>query len=471
MLTRLEVDGFKNLLGFQVDFGPFTCIAGQNGVGKSNVFDAIRFVSLLADHTLMEAALQIRGADPSATDIRDLFWTDGKKRLDRFRIAVEMLVNPDVFDDFGRPAKASSTYLRYQIEIGYEEASHHSILGRLVLLSEELLYITEGQAGSRLRFPHSAHSWRASAVSNTRRTKSGYISTEKASDGKTEILVHQERSAGKPQRAPAMSAPRTVVATSNTSATPTILAARREMQRWRILSLEPSAMRGADKFQDDPHVSANGAHLPATLYRLARSAEESKDDAESIYASIASRLSNLVPITNMRVQRDDVRQLLILEVEERTGAILPTRSLSDGTLRFLTLCIMAEDPEAEGLICMEEPENGIHPAKIEAMVGLLHDLAVDPQEAVGKDNPMRQLIIATHSPAMVQLQRRDDILFATETAVKGPYSEVARTLRCQPLSETWRCADGQGGIGMGTILAYLTTPPGAQISLSDIESW
>jgi len=55
MLTRLEIDGFKNLLGFSVDLGPFTCIAGPNGVGKSNLFDAIRFLSLLADHSLTEA--------------------------------------------------------------------------------------------------------------------------------------------------------------------------------------------------------------------------------------------------------------------------------------------------------------------------------------------------------------------------------------------------------------------------------
>jgi AAA15 family ATPase/GTPase len=42
MLTRLEVSGFKNLLDLRVEFGPFTCIAGENGTGKSNVFDAIQ---------------------------------------------------------------------------------------------------------------------------------------------------------------------------------------------------------------------------------------------------------------------------------------------------------------------------------------------------------------------------------------------------------------------------------------------
>ena len=60
MITRLEVNGFKNLVDFSLDFGPFTCIAGPNSAGKSNIFDAIQFLAFLADHTLTEAALKSR---------------------------------------------------------------------------------------------------------------------------------------------------------------------------------------------------------------------------------------------------------------------------------------------------------------------------------------------------------------------------------------------------------------------------
>ena len=119
MLTRLEVDGFKNLLDFKLDFGPFTCVAGANGVGKSNLFDAIRFLSLLADHTLMESALRVRGTGLESGDIRDIFWTKNGHQTESIWMAAEMIVEPEVRDDFGRSAEATSTYLRYELLVSY----------------------------------------------------------------------------------------------------------------------------------------------------------------------------------------------------------------------------------------------------------------------------------------------------------------------------------------------------------------
>ncbi len=469
MLTRLEVHGFKNLLDFELDLGPFNCIAGPNGVGKSNIFDVIQFLSLLADHSLMEAALSVRGSDPETTNLRELFWTDGENHLDHFRIAAEMLVEPDVEDDFKRTTRATSTYLRYEVSIGYVPPEQRGKLGRLILLSEALDYMTEGEAGHRLRFPHHARDFRRKVVRNRRRTKSGFISTVQAPDGQTEILVRQDGgSSGQPQRAPAGTAPKTIVATTNTSTTPTILAARREMQKWRVLALEPSAMRRTDRFHSDPFISASGAHLPATLYRLATTSENGDLDPEQVFARVASRLAALVPVRRIKIDVDEVRQLLTLEAIEKGGVPLPARSLSDGTLRFLALCILAEDPDYQGVICMEEPENGIHPEKMGAMVNLLRDLAVDPDRTPGPENPMRQVILATHSPWFVQLQKRPDLLAAIETRIKGPFGRPARTLRCRPLSDTWRSP--QGGIGLGSILAYLTTPRGAQIKLPSLAA-
>lgn len=472
MLTRLEAHGFKNLLNFSVDFGPFTCIAGPNGVGKSNVFDAVRFLSLLADYPIMEAAQRIRGVNRNNNgdngsvfwEPKDIFWTDGQNTMNRLELGAEMIVDRNISDDFGRPAEATSTFLRYDVEIGYAEPTSRSGFGHLRLLSEKLTYIAKGDAAKRLRFPHAAEKFRNRVVEN-KRYGADYISTETALDGQTEILVHQDGgSSGRPQRSPAEDAPRTIVGTTNTSTTPTVLAARREMQKWRLLALEPSAMRRSDRFYTDPNIRMDGGHLPATLNRLAGNTEE----RDRIFSQITNRLSQLLPVVDIRLDVDEVRRLLTLEVRERSGgAYLPARSLSDGTLRFLALCILEQDPTFTGLLCMEEPENGIHPARLPSMVNLLRDIAVDPTEPPGVDNPVRQVIVATHSPTFVQLQNPDDLLSAERTRVKNPVSSKGpstATLRCFPLRGTARAGE-KGGVGEGSILSYLTTPPEAQITI------
>src|SRR5438045_203064 len=44
MLTRLELQGFKNFVNAQLHLGPFTVLVGTNASGKSNVRDAFRFL-------------------------------------------------------------------------------------------------------------------------------------------------------------------------------------------------------------------------------------------------------------------------------------------------------------------------------------------------------------------------------------------------------------------------------------------
>ena len=467
MLTRLEVDGFKNLVGFTADFGPYTCIAGPNGTGKSNVFDAIHFLSLLADHSILEAAVRVRTRTDDTARLDDLFFRGKSTNKESFRLAAEMLVEQNVTDDFGRPGKASSTFLRYEVEFG-KKYGHSVRTSRSVfdveLRWESLHHIRQGDAGKRLRFPHSKSDFRDKAVRNRRFAKSGYISTELSSDGATEIVVHQDGgSRGPGQRAPAHTAPRTIVGTTNTIATPTILAARREMQKWRLLSLEPSAMRRPDRLGRDPTVvSDNGAHLAAALNRL----KETEHPSGSIVARVSARLAELVPVLSVDVVRDDVRELLTLSVTEARGEQFPANAISDGTLRFLALSVLAEDPEARGLICIEEPENGIHPERLPAMASLIRELAVDAMNPIDSGNIMRQVILATHSPYFLQLQESDDVLLAHETMVRYGDASVSG-LRCYALKGSWR-AESDGGtsvLGLSMMRDYLQPPEGVQLRL------
>ena len=468
MLTRLEANGFKNLVDFALDFGPYTCIAGPNGVGKSNIFDAIRFLALLTEHTMNDAALRVRSEESG--DLADVFFATKDERQDRFQLAVEMIVPRDVSDDFGRPAESTSTFLRYEVGFRYQEPSTAiGPFGGLVLEREELRHITVGDARNHLRFPHHKANFRDRVVFN-RRFSGPYIETTKDEGAGAVILVHQDGgSRGRGPPAPAAGAVRTIIGTENTTATPTILAARREMRSWRVLALEPSAMRRSDPYTQGPGIAANGAHIPATLRHIG-AADESGAAVEQGLATIASRLSDLVPVNAVRVRQDDVRQLLSLEVEERSGLRLAANSISDGTLRFLTLAALAEGASVSGLFCMEEPENGIHPANLEAMKLLLQDIAVDPYEPVGGDNPLRQVVVATHSPHFVQLQRSDDLVLARKTARKYDRLGVVEPLACQPCLRTWRSGKEAPGVAEIALQSYLLPPENGRTPLQD-ELW
>lgn len=321
MLTRLKVSGFKNLVNVDVRFSPFTCVAGANGVGKSNLFDAIRFLSALADLPLIEAALSVRDEGGRTGDIRSLFHRIGNDYASQMSFEAEMIVPGEGVDDLGQTARASITFLRYSIELAYRQDDSLRSLGSLELLKEELVHINLGDAPKHLLFNHKAKTWRKSAV--------------KASN-----LYH--------------------------------------------------------------------------LARLRKNLRQSDQEAEAqVYAQVAGRLAQLLDdVDAVGIERDDRRELLTLMVTTRDGTTHPARSLSDGTMRFLALAALELDPEAQGLLCLEEPENGIHPERIPKILELLQDIATDVEEPVDQDNPLRQVIINTHSPAVVQQIPEDSLLVA-----------------------------------------------------------
>lgn len=76
--------------------------------------------------------------------------------------------------------------------------------------------------------------------------------------------------------------------------------------------------------------------------------------------------------------------------EEGLRAPVPATRLSDGTLRYLCLLAILCHPEPPPLICIEEPELGLHPDILPTIADLLVDAA-----------QRTQLIVTTHSEALV----------------------------------------------------------------------
>lgn len=475
MLTRLKVSGFKNLVDVDVRFGPFTCVAGANGVGKSNLFDAIRFLSAIADRPLIDAALSVRDEGGRTADVRSLFHRVGDNYASEMSFEAEMIVPYEGVDDLGQQAKASITFLRYAVTLAYRTEDSLRSLGSLEILYEGLDHINLGDAQASLVFPH-IDEWRKSAVRG-RRT-SPFISTD-GEGVKRVIKLHQDGRNGKPLSRLAVNLPRTVLSVTNAAESPTALLARREMQSWRLLQLEPSSLRQPDEFTSPTKLGMDGAHLAATLYHLARfhknhqiNGESDEDEAAAqVYTQVANRLSELIDdVLDVLIDRDERRELLTLMVTGRDGTSHPARALSDGTLRFLALAVIDLDPQAQGILCLEEPENGIHPERIPAMLNLLQDIATDVNEPVGQDNPLRQVIVNTHSPAVVLQVPEDSLLVAElKEAVRSdqPFKRVC--FSCLP--GTWRqkASEAVSVVPLGDLLAYLNpiAPPESESADND----
>jgi hypothetical protein len=87
VITRIEIDGFKSFMDFQLNLEPFTVLAGANNSGKSNLLEAITLLDDLVD--LGSASALTKRRSDGRSRGRSLFHAAGDgTRRDVFRLAV-----------------------------------------------------------------------------------------------------------------------------------------------------------------------------------------------------------------------------------------------------------------------------------------------------------------------------------------------------------------------------------------------
>lgn len=371
VLKRLMVKGFKSLEEVEVEFPRMAVLFGPNAAGKSNLLDAIQALSRIGTSRTLSDALSepIRGYPIEAF----------------------------TFPAGGLPSLLS------------QDAASFSLETRLEVSKERYLYqyrvAVEIQPGSGSLSVRDEYL----AALGKRGEPKGSPSVEKVDN---QVRIRRKSKPANPRREDVglnyaiLSDPRLSGIEYRA-----IERCRNELSGWRTYYLDPRvAMRSARPPSDVRDIGVLGEDIAPFLYRLR--AEQPKH-----FAAVKRTLRSLIPgVEDLAVDLDKKRGTLDVLVRQ-DGKEFSSRIVSEGTLRVLALCALTVNPWSGSLLAFEEPENGVHPRRLELIVQLLASLAVDQG---------RQVIVTTHSPlfcdAVLKLARvhpEEITLLRVRQGVKG----------------------------------------------------
>jgi energy-coupling factor transporter ATP-binding protein EcfA2 len=124
-----------------------------------------------------------------------------------------------------------------------------------------------------------------------------------------------------------------------------------------------------------------------------------------------------------------------------SGGIVAASQVSDGLILVLAYLTLLHLPEPPRLLLIEEPENGIHPKRIEQVLTILKSLV--------KEQTRSQVLITTHSPYVLDLFEPREVSLCrkdADSAVSIHRLSDSKTIRDQldifSLGEIW-AAEGE----------------------------
>ncbi len=359
MLTQVTVSGYKSLQRSSARFVPFTVIVGRNNTGKSNLFDALRLLSNLAQMPVASAFMPKRHrGDPVES-----FFSEQESSL---HIECDFALD-DTPHPFYSDQPLSHPFLHYEVSIKFHD-------GLLRVQSESLKGRT--QKGKRPR---------------------PYITIGQDENGGQRVSVNRDAArAGRLRhfRSPAARSVLTMI--DDAELYPHLVALADELSAWRFFHFDPEALREASPAMDILELEPGGRGLSGFYDTLAKKERPLFKSAER-----ALNKRGLSQAQNIRVLDTGDRRRL-LAIVRPDGREFTARVLSDGTLRFLALLALAYAPRPPSLVCFEEPENGVHPGRLPFIVDTLRSITARRS----------QVLVNSHSPYLVDLLEPDEMLVA-----------------------------------------------------------
>jgi predicted ATPase len=172
----------------------------------------------------------------------------------------------------------------------------------------------------------------------------------------------------------------------------------------QLLRLDPDALRANSALIPENHpIALKGprGHGLAGIYDALL-----KRDTKG-FLKVVDQLKELFPQVESVRPKNVSESSMALAIELTNGQSVPPDFVSEGLLYYLAFAALPYlQPSA--LLLVEEPENGLHPARIADVVRILR-----------KVSELTQVLIATHSPLVVNELKGDEVTIVTRDAKDG----------------------------------------------------
>lgn len=390
MFVRLEALNYRCLRYVQQPLSRFHILIGPNASGKSTFLDVVAFLAdLLREKEGVAAAVLSR-----APDVRDLHWMaeDGP-----FELAVEATIPQKLRS----PRNSGYTRARYEVRVGM-----HPVTGEIGLLAETLWLGTEAPLDSgrsmkqRSLFPMPLEPPNTILQSADRKRQPGWRRiVNKVPDSGNDYFRSETSDWNNlfrlgPRRSALANLP------EDTERFPLSIWFRRMLlEGVQRLALNSAAMRRPSPPGSPRAFEPDGSNLPWVIRDLE---ERSPERLKEWVAHVRTALPDVLDIRTVERPEDRHRYL---SLEYSSGLSASSWVISDGTLRMLALTILAYIPDLEGILLIEEPENGIHPRAVETVLQSLSSVYG------------AQVLLATHSPVILSLATLAQVLCFARTAI------------------------------------------------------
>ena len=366
MVEYVEIEGFRSFRHVELKLAPLSVFIGPNGSGKTNFVDLLAWMADAANGGLADGIANRGGfdtvafrGDPSDIFVGLQFPPEGVFEEERDSVIFKLKLrkvgaNPRVwFEQVSKARRPPRTNPLHLMHRDTDSCMFRSIETGL----KEDLEDTEG----------------------------------KVLESESELAIFQVKDQKK---------------------YPTPYKILRQLQDWsfyRYIDVGANApVRQPSLLRPSVRLASNGANLASVLYSIQQYHpaiwKEIEDILETAYADFHS--------LTLPPEGGDGKVLLRWwERPYETLGGFSANLLSDGTLKLLCLIAILKTPDPPPLVCIEEPELGLHPDWVRLVAELLQSAA-----------SRTQLVVTTHSPQLVAKLDPDQIVVAEKGQGESSFS-------------------------------------------------